>query len=565
MESNLFQDAPPPYSAVDPLLSQRDDATLPTHGDGSTMSIHRRGGNASLTRTTASDYSIGSSSHSYDDRPTASNSSTSSTSFASAAAYFERRPPTVSPEGREVLEHHLTIYPRSQSKDFPHRPRCWSARAEEIFQHDWDAFLKFLFPLHLGLASNSQLLSMQVRAEIQRDHKDRPQETKEERQARMTAVIDEWNRDFFKPRATRIRFIYVADREDPPVSPVCPRCYPAATRVYQGSQSSRSEGAGSTMSSDQSSRSAPLENLGQFDSSDNSIQMDNVSWSADPSSTLRPPLHPPMARFGPFGAWAHGFPMSPRSMGWVAGLVCQAQTLGDRIGRQAEECGRRIERQALAHGRWIEMQAAYHGYQVGDAAQRLFSGPSQAQAPWVGQTEGTAAMHQKTPAPDPATPRTTAATPTGPGHGYATDRNIDAAHHRRRSSTSSSSSSNSSLSLFDTISTTSDLSASDLAAVRAQLLSLDDYHDRELYGAAVTLHRQLGDLREQRQRDRAERGNDGNQGPGQAHQQEDKRALKQELKALKKAFRDVFRRARDERRHQRHNSRRHRRCHGHRR
>jgi hypothetical protein len=77
-------------------------------------------------------------------------------------------------------------------------------RMNEVAQQDWDTFLKYLFPPQLGLAAASQHLPRQLRAEIQRDRKDRPQETDEQRRARIAAVVDEWNQCFFELRLHRL-------------------------------------------------------------------------------------------------------------------------------------------------------------------------------------------------------------------------------------------------------------------------------------------------------------------------------------------------------------------------
>ena len=205
---------PPPYSAVDPLLApnSRNNTSSQAIAPGVSVSPTQ---DASSSRVPT--------------QPTVV-----PTHFRSAAAYFEERLPSVIDESRGLLPHHMTIYPRSQAKDFPRRPRCWASRFNEITQQDWDTFLKYLFPPQLGLAASSQHLPRQLRAEIRRDRKDRPQETDEQRKARIAAVVAEWNECFFGLRATHVVFVYVGEPDSAPSSALCPRCYPAATGSVEG-------------------------------------------------------------------------------------------------------------------------------------------------------------------------------------------------------------------------------------------------------------------------------------------------------------------------------------------
>ncbi|KAK2841640.1 hypothetical protein FQN49_006059, partial [Arthroderma sp. PD_2] len=150
--------------------------------------------------------------------------------FISAAAFFSERGPPVSQQSdAEPLEHALVFYKRSQAKDYSRYPRCWRSKREEITQHDWDMFLNYLLPPHLGPASNHPQLPQKLRAEIERDRKDRPQETDEERQARILAVITEWNVSFFRPRGVMIVYCFVRENGVQSASPLCPTCYPNTT------------------------------------------------------------------------------------------------------------------------------------------------------------------------------------------------------------------------------------------------------------------------------------------------------------------------------------------------
>jgi hypothetical protein len=98
--------------------------------------------------------------------------------------------------------------------------------------------------------------------------------------------------------------------------------------------------------------------------------------------------------------------------------------------------------------------------------------------------------------------------------------------------------------------------------VRAQLLSLDEHHDRELHDAAVGLRRQLDELRESRRQTRlngrSHHWGSGRTGWGrwespqqQERSREERRAIKEETRATRKVFREVLRRAREEQRERR--------------
>ncbi|EAW07872.1 uncharacterized protein ACLA_025890 [Aspergillus clavatus NRRL 1] len=574
MDSN---EAPPPYSAVDPLLtptstSRNSDVSAET---GRPL-LRLRGGNASsLSDVVSRDGST----------PSLDGSSMTSftlpTNFASAAAYFTERPPTVLGEERPVLCHYLTIYPRSQSKDFPRRPRCWSPRTAEITQQDWDMFLRYLFPPHLGLAASSAHLPRQLRAEIQRDRKDRPQESDEQRQVRIATVIEEWNECFFGHRATRIDFIYVTDSERAPVSPLCPHCYPAATKASRTNRSTQAQEAGGVHTTALVNAS-PTAAAGQ-PPSPASTGYPSGMYSYQPhvppapySPYAPPPFFAPgMAPHTPPPPHAYPYPPQPQShypqpgswgwnhqpynvpyqntsttkggpLGWINSLASQAQKYGDRITEQAQHYGRQVEEQAMAHGRWIEEQAGLHSRKL----EGVFGGFSG--GPRVGYTTNDPRAQVYYPnahayPPVSVTIPQVAASP---------------APQPRRASVASVSS-ESSFSSIESISTTSELSSSDFATVRAQLLSMDDHHDRELYKAAVDLRRQLDVLRESRRQSRASgraqrRNGWGHNGPDrgdwgrwespqeQQRSSAEKRALKEEVRATKKVFKDVFKRAREE-------------------
>lgn len=606
---------PPPYSAVDPLLTEPPTAPTGTINGG----LHLRGENAPLSVVT-SNPGVGASG------PSSSSSAAfpSPANFESAVAYFAERPQTVLDNDREILHHHMTIFPRSQAKDFPRRPRCWNSRTDEITQQDWDMFLRYLFPPHLGLASASGHLSRQLRAQIQRDRKDRPQETDEQRRLRITAVVTEWNQCFFEPRAARLMFSYVMDPGNAPSSSLCPKCYPAATRANQDSRSSsRTQLAfGRGRQSLQPSTPPAM-------SQSPSPQTNNGFPPAHPYPQLYGMVPVPYAPYGPvyypppgpqnaYPARAYppphpynyqqhyqwgwnNRPYPPQSqssnsskggpLGWISQLASQAQKYGERISEQAQQYGdqisahadyygRQVEEQAIAHGRWLEEQAglsgrksdaAYPGYPGQPVDPRYQFYPYNAyhypqyNNPSANMNPTTAAITTTT-SPTATTTTTTTTNTNMKNDNITTNQNTityPTPTPRLRSSSVDSAASDSSLTSIDSLSTTSELSSSDLATVRAQLLSLEDHHDRELYETAVGLRRQLDIVRESRQS-----CTPGRSGWGQyPHQNNDgrggvwnrswteRRAIKEEMRATKKAFRDVLRRAREEQREQRRNKR----------
>ncbi|KAJ5951240.1 uncharacterized protein N7479_009653 [Penicillium vulpinum] len=586
---------PPPYSPVDPLLAPntRNNSSSQTTPLGVSVSPTQ---DASSSRIPTPPTVV-------------------PTHFRSAAAYFEERLPSIVDESRVLLQHHMTIYPRSQAKDFPRRPRCWALRLNEITQQDWDTFLKYLFPPQLGLAASSQHLPRQLRAEIRRDRKDRPQETDEQRKARIAAVVAEWNECFFRYRATHIVFVYVGDPDSAPSSALCPRCYPAATGSIEG-QPIRTQNAPSPVPGQPVPPQTP--------------------WSIPPPHFRNPQVHVPSSPYGAYGVPPYPPPISPNqppqyyphpppgawqwnnnnwnypqhqpqypnngtlkggSRGWISQIASQAQKYGERfteqaqqygdqISAQAQHYGRQVEEQALAHGRWIEEQARLHSRKA-PIAGPPYGGGYYPRPAWDNSPRPIANI--------PMTPIQTPSPVTSPNStGWPeTTNQIDInkpkspteqlvieppTTKRTRRVSVSSVSSESSFSSIDSISTTSDLDVSDLATVRTQLELLDDRHDRVLYDAAVDLRRQLSVLQESRReakfsgktkwRAGFSQSQQNNQQPGdtdwgrwespeqQQRNSVDRRAMKEEMRATKKAFRDTLRRARDEQRERRRTRRR---------
>ncbi|KAL4913540.1 hypothetical protein BDW62DRAFT_192194 [Aspergillus aurantiobrunneus] len=575
---------PPPYSAVDPLLAPSNSNRNATSSSNANPSpLHLRGGDARLLPRSSAPMVA---------------SAALPAHFSSAAAYFAERPPPVVEDGEQTLEHHITIYPRSQAKDFPRRPRCWSPRMENIAQQDWDIFLRHLFPPHLGLASSSAELSRQVRAEIRRDRKDRPQETDEEREIRIATVMKEWNQYFFELRAVRIVFFYVRDPRSAPISPLCPRCYPAATRASQENRNAPTPeaGRGHPLPSNMHPAAAGYPQVTMYPGQvpmpygyPNPINP--TPFPPQQSSGFYHPANPhayqnPYPQYQPWG-WSNQYPQQHESsslkggpLGWISNLAAQAQKYGDRITEQAQHYGdqisahashygRQVEEQALAHGRWIEEQAGLSGRKA-ESAFTGWSPPQQGYYPYYYPPPTTSITPTLTTTQQTATRQTQQQQQQTQSSQQT--RQPPADRSRRDSITSVSS--DSSLSSIDSISTTSELSSSDLATVRAQLLSLDDHHDRDLYEAAVELRRQLDALRESRRQARisirgrwrpgwAQPSRNDSHGQGRSswgrwespqdrqRNQAERRAAKEELRATKKAFRDVLKRAREEQREQR--------------
>ncbi|KAF3384986.1 hypothetical protein F1880_002162 [Penicillium rolfsii] len=604
-------EAPPPYSAVDPLLapanSRNSSASAPLSGNDSPSPD---AGSSSTSQSAAQS------------RP-----AVVPTHFTSAVTYFEERPPAALDESRDLLHHHMTIYPRSSAKDFPRRPRCWNSGVGDVTQQDWDTFLRYLFPPQLGLAAASQHLPRQLRAEIQRDRKDRPQETDEQRQARIAAVVDEWNQCFFEPRAARIDFVYVGESDAAPSSALCPRCYPAATRATQSPGA-----AGAPDGQHSTNPNVPSPVPGQHTPSP-------TAWNFPPNHPY--PYYPMQGHYGPYGLmpsfpghglppnnqppqyyppppppppgvapwqWSHWAYTQPQfgntgtqktggPLGWISSLTSQAQKYGERFAEQAQHYGdqistqamhygRQVEEQALAHGRWLEEQARLHGRKQGvqPSAPYTYQQPPQSPGHTTSPTQNTPTPPSNPSPADPplenhspalAPSQTTLATNSNHNRDLSNSEtkadNKDPINDRSRRESISSISSESSLSSIDSISTTSDLGPSDLATVRTQLQELHDRHDRTLYEAAVDLRRQLDVLQESRREARASgrqnwRNGWGRQQPNSAdgtdwgrwespEQQErqstERRAMKEEMRATKKAFRDIVRRARDEQRDRR--------------
>ncbi|PYH98331.1 hypothetical protein BO71DRAFT_438245 [Aspergillus ellipticus CBS 707.79] len=563
---------PPPYSTVDPLIAQANTRNAAASAEVNRVLLRLRGGDTALSDAPSSPAS----SSAGGDFITSS--AGFPTHFTSAAGYFAERQPPPSTRDGQIVEHCVNIYPRTQSKDFPRRPRCWNSRTEDITQQDWDVFLRHLFPPHLGLASVSTQLPRQLRAEIQRDRKDRPQETDEERKRRIAAVIAEWNQYFFEPRSGRVVYVYVMDATGAPRSSLCPRCYPAATnRVAQApppdagrSRLQRPTAPPAPAAAEQHETPPPANP--PYPPAPYAYPNYPTPTPPVPYSPYGPPalyspaaIYPPQPHVYPYPAqppapyqqqtpWGWNAPpygqpyQDPNSskggpLGWISSLANQAQRYGERFTEQAQHYGRQVEEQALAHSRWIEEQAGFQGRKMEDVFTGFVAPPREE---WTSQPPKQG--YYQNPYPPP--PATVTSTP---------QRVIATQPERPRRASVDSDASDQSFSSIDSLSTTSELSASDLATIRAQLLSLTDHHDRQLYDAAVGLRQQL-DLRQQSRRQIRSSGRHGGWRNGwgrwdspqmQQQKQAEKQAVKEETRATRKAFRDVLRRAREEQREKR--------------
>ncbi|EKV15418.1 WD domain, G-beta repeat family protein [Penicillium digitatum] len=585
---------PPPYSAVDPLLA-------PANGRNNSSSQAPSAPGVADTPTQDASCSRGPT------QPTVV-----PVHFRSAAAYFEERLPSVVNEGRSLLQHHMTIYPRSQGKDFPRRPRCWASRLDEITQQDWDIFLKHLFPPQLGLAASSQHLPRQLRAEIRRDRKDRPQETDEQRKARVSAVVAEWNECFFELRTTQIVFVYVAEPDSAPSSALCPKCYPATTGSIEG-QPVRILNAPSPVPGQHVPSPTPWAMPPVFPNPQ--VHVPPAPYGVHGAPLYPPPISPnqPPQYYPhpPQGAWqwnTWNYPQqqqqSPNNgtqksgtLAWITQIASQAQKYGERfseqaqhygdqISAQAQHYGRQVEEQALAHGRWIEEQARLHGRKSHMAGPQ-FGGGYYSWPAWDNSPRPIANIPMtpiQTPSPvtspnSTSQPETITQIDSNKPKSSTNQLRIEPpVTERSRRASASSVSSESSFSSIDSISTTSDLGVLDLATVRTQLELLDDRHDRVLYNAAVDLRRQLSVLQESRREAKFsgkthwragfnqsqpnnQQSSDADWGRWESPEQQqrnsvDRRAMKEEMRATKKAFRDTLRRARDEQRERRRTRRR---------
>ncbi|KAM5445189.1 hypothetical protein MaudCBS49596_007778 [Microsporum audouinii] len=427
--------------------------------------------------------------------------------FVSAAAYFsERRPPANPQPDSEPLEHALIFYKRSQAKDYSRYPRCWRSKAEDITQHDWDTFLNYLLPLHLGPASSHPHMPQKLRAEIERDRKDRPQETDEERQWRITAVVTEWNFNFFLPRGVMIVYCFVREDGTQPETPLCPSCYPNTT-----SSRSRNDTTRSLFEAPTSSRE-----IHELPQPSNPVPIAQQSRQAtDPAPEIgeAKPDNQYQYSSGPAGAPGVWIFNPGAAVNNIASMVSdQIQRYSQYVADQAVENSRRVSEQVQAASREVQNNAQAHAnyvqQQATQARHRAYYNinvyRNQAQSTWAGHHArfagyGPGQPHysgwgqgRRTWGPSGCHPDTTAAwglwaEKTEPGQRGREWGHIEQRGRRARSasvSPSSSSSSSSSSESLDSASSDSGLKKSELAALKAALNNLKEQQEQRRVSAA---------------------------------------------------------------------------------
>ncbi|PGH30047.1 hypothetical protein GX50_07203 [[Emmonsia] crescens] len=347
LTSGILDDAPPPYTPIDPLTpaSSNESAT---------------------TADAAAEQPL-----TYNDVPTSYDSFASVPNFISASPYFRERtltvPHQVEPQ-EPTLQHTLTIYPRSQSKDYQRFPKCLRSRSVEITQHDWDTFLNYLFPPHLAPAASQSHLPRKLRAEIQRDRKDCPQEGDVERQTRIEAVFAEWNKYFFVPRSTEILYTYVSPSDSPPPTHLCPKCYPSTVRSLpvrgapfgNGPYLVRSE----TTPSCSAQRSISRRPVGGNPRSNSALAPEVSTVTAQGSTTI--PFPTENSNSGGAEGCAYDRKFAPAY--GIAGATNVVANWAAQLGERAEQYGQWISDQAAAHGKLVEARSQQYGRMIEDQA-----------------------------------------------------------------------------------------------------------------------------------------------------------------------------------------------------
>ncbi|WEW55718.1 hypothetical protein PRK78_001151 [Emydomyces testavorans] len=352
------EDAPPPYTPTDPLTP-------------------------SSTNISVEDESPPESSP--ENVPSYSHSVQSSANFISAVPFFNERPPSVLHSPDEATSvHTLTIYARSQAKDYSRFPRCWRSRSEEVTQHDWLTFLNYLLPSHLGPASNHPDLPRKLRREIERDHKDRAQESDEQRRTRIAAVVDEWNRCFFGPRAMSVAYGFAPEAGTVAMSPLCPKCYPSTVRAMPLRHGHHPTLARSQTGPPVLQHSIPRKPVGGHTTNRTTGQSHRSGGDAG-RDTVEPQSNVPQNAANPtsWGSWA------TTMQNWANTLSDQAQRYGEQVERQAMAHGRRIENNAEsfgkmmeARGRALENYFEQQGERVEQAGER-FENACSKRSPWL--------------------------------------------------------------------------------------------------------------------------------------------------------------------------------------
>ena len=483
-------EAPPPYTPSDPLTPSSSNVS--TTGE-------------SQQRTAAVEYV-----------PLYS-PSIAPANFISARGYFQERPPERQHQpDEEILEHALTIYTRSKAKDYHRFPRCWRSRSEEISKHDWKTFLNYLFPSRLGPASHRPDLPPKLRAELQRDQKDRAQESDEEGKSRIAAVVSEWNDFFFVPRGTAVIYCYGSEDGSASVSPLCPNCYPSSVRSMQpGQDATRSRATGTTSSQTLVDPSAPTPEAARNADTEPTTQPETQANSTNRDTSGGTP---------PLGLFAGAVNLVHN---WAARKAQLAQMCGEQAGEWGMALGQHAHNRGLALGKHAELR----GKVLGARAEALGKTLEQ-RADWVWQMALT----------DPWR--------------FAGVHSCDDGTRERRYSTSSSSSSSESSDDDDdtisTLSTDSDWDQDDLAVLRSRIQSLRERHNeaRNLVSQdSANVLRQKEELLAVRlahhELRKCTRRRGRNRGPKISTAE--RKAVREELRGLKRDYRALRKQARSER------------------
>ncbi|PGH12335.1 hypothetical protein AJ80_06745 [Polytolypa hystricis UAMH7299] len=390
-------DAPPPYTPVDPLTPASSNTSSASGGVTATATATVTATPATVLTPPASDINTPTTSTTTEDIPAYTYIPESPANFITAGPYFLQRaqassppppPPALTPapllitppqsasthSADDFLEHTLTIYSRSQSKDYPRPPRCWRTIPDEhLTQLDWNTFLNYVFPPHLAPAATQMNLPRKLRAEIERDHKDCAQESDVERRTRIAAVVAEWNHEFFAPRGLSVRHVYIGAGETAPPTPLCPMCYPSSVRtmVMRHAEQARSPAAreGST-----ARQGIPRRPVGAQPNQGYSAPMSvppvepdhaPTHWSETTTTTTTSSRSPSIPY--PNDAVELESPTTPSSnlsFGGIASAVVAVQNWATQMHEQAHQYGQRVTEQAAAYGKRIEDQSQMCGQMI---------------------------------------------------------------------------------------------------------------------------------------------------------------------------------------------------------
>ncbi|KAL1955988.1 hypothetical protein VTO42DRAFT_7888 [Malbranchea cinnamomea] len=505
-------EAPPPYTPEDPLTPS--SSTVPATEDPQAQSAA--------------------------DTLPLYDSSIAPANFVSAAGYFQEHPPSFSHQpSDDILEHALTIYSRSKAKDYYRFPRCWRSRSQEISKHDWRTFLNHLLPTHLGPASNLPNLPPKLRAELERDQKDRPQESEQERRSRIAAVVSEWNDFFFVPRGTAVIYCYAPEDGTTPVSPLCPNCYPSSVRSLQSGYgglgaSSAATGAPVQPSNDQTT--SPRETTGTAEPTERQSETAHLGTA---EGRGRPRSIPPLGFLAGAVNTIHNWANRKAQLAQMYGE--QAEAWGRSFGEYAEACGRAFGKHAELRGRLLAEQAEAWARALSEHAESHKKGGFRHQAEWMACMTGY------------PVPRS----PWARGRGY----DWTGARARRRSPSVSSSSSSCSTSSDEdlssddsvsTISSDSDWDARDVEAFRDQIRNL---HQRREQSRATGqqaphdvagLRQELATLRAAHREFRTAASRRMRGPRGSRPFSAERRALREEIRTMRREYRALARQVRSE-------------------